>query len=172
MKKSIFITVLIFAFTSMMVFPAAQHTSYQKVKAFMEDYYNAFNLSAQDAQTIDLMDEYWAPEFVATQYLPLPQYLVMNLQAWKAMMVYVHTNVKETLTVDEMSIDMKTLSVVCRLSIQFHYRSTGELALKTDAIAFYNLKIDNGCKLKQTAIKLYFADPVSIMILSGPPPTM
>jgi len=162
-------------FTCMTMFPtekAPQHASYQKIKQFMENYYTAFNLYAQDPQTIDLMDEYWAPEFLATQYIPVPQYPVLDLVTWKNFMVYVHMNVKETLTVQEMSVDTQKLAVVARLSITFHYRATGELALKVDAIAYYNLKVDKRCKLKQTALKLYFADPISIMILSGPPPNM
>jgi hypothetical protein len=165
----------ILVFAGMMVFPGEtdqRSVSYQKVKQFMDNYYAAYNQSAQDASSIDLMDAYWAPEFLSTQYIPVPQYPVMDCATWKAFMVYVHLNVKETLTVDELSIDTKALTVVSRLSIKFNYRSDGSLALKVDAIAFYNLKVDKKCKLKQTALKLYFADPISVMILSGPPPGM
>jgi hypothetical protein len=138
----------------------------------MADYYRDFNLYAQDAATIDLMDEYWAPEFIAILFVPLPQYPVFDLTTWKLFMVGVHLNLIETLTVDELSIDTKKLTVVARLAIDFHDRMTGELVLHVDGIAFYNLKVEKGDKLKMTGLKLYFADPEAVMGLAGPPPGM
>jgi hypothetical protein len=146
--------------------------SYHKVEEFMEDYYRDYNLYAQDAATIDLMDEYWAPEFISIQFLPLPEYPVFDLTTWKFFLVAVHLNLVETLTVDELSIDTKKLTVVARLAIDFHHRMTGELVLHVDAIAFYNLKVEKGHTLKMTCLKLYFADPEAVMAISGPPPGM
>ncbi len=169
------VTLLIVLVTVAAVLPAKavkKKVNYRKVEKFMEDYFIAFNLYAQDAATIDLMDEYWAPEFIAVQYLPLPQYPVMDLVTWKNFMVFVHLNVKETLVVDEMSIDTKTLSVTARISIDFNDRVTGALLLHVDGIAFYNLKVDEEKKLIITSLRLYFADPLAIMQLGGPPPGM
>lgn len=175
MKKMIIITILMFLFFNTLMFSGEKingNAGYRLVKHFMQEYYQAYNESAQDASSIDLMDKYWASEFLAYQYLPLPECLVMDLPTWKNMMVYVHLNVKETLKVEEMAIDIETMSVVSRLSITFNYRWNGELALKVDAVAYYNLKLDEKRQLKQTALKLYFSDPLAVMQLSGPPPTI
>lgn len=175
MRKKIFFTVLIVLVISMTVLPAEtgkRHVSYHKVEKFMEDYYNDYNLYAQDAATIDLMDEYWAPEFISIQFLPVPQYPVFDLITWKNFLVFVHLNLLETLTVDELSIDTNKLTVVSRLSIDFNDRFTGALVLHVDAIAFYNLKVEKKNKLKMTCLKLYFADPEAVMAISGPPPGM
>jgi hypothetical protein len=175
MRKKFFFTVLMVLVISMTVLPAKtskRHVSYHKVEQFMEDYYNDYNLYAQDAATIDLMDEYWAPEFISIQFLPVPQYPVFDLITWKNFLVFVHLNLLETLTVDEMSIDTKKLTVVARLSIDFNDRYSGALVLHVDAIAFYNLKVDKKNKLEMTFLKLYFADPVAVMALSSPPPGM
>ena len=175
MRKKIFFTVLMVLVISMTVLPAKtskRHASYHKVEKFMEDYYNDYNLYAQDAATIDLMDEYWAPEFISIQFLPIPQYPVFDLVTWKNFLVFVHLNLLETLTVDEMSIDTRKLTVVTRLSIDFNDRYSGALVLHVDAVAFYNLKVDKKNKLKMTFLKLYFANPEAVMAISGPPPGM
>lgn len=168
-KKVIFIIILTLLAASLAI-AAPQHAGYVKIKLFMDNYYKAFNRYAQDPETIDLMDEYWAPEFLALQYLPLPQYPVLKLPAWKQLMVFVHSQVRETLTVQELIIDPAALAVAARLRIQFHYRASGALALTVDAVAQYQLKVDRRCKLKQTALHIFFADPVAVMELSGPPP--
>jgi len=175
MKKTIFVTILILLVTSMTVLPGEtgkRHDSYHKVETFMEDYYRDYNLYAQDAQTIDLMDKYWAPEFISISFFPLPEYPVFDLTAWKNFLVGVHLNLLETLTVDELSIDTKKLTVVARLAIDFHDRASGALVLHVDGIAFYNLKVGKKNKLKMTVLKLYFADPIALMAISGPPPGM
>jgi hypothetical protein len=173
MEKKVLVTFLMLLVFSAFVLPGktdGKTMNYKKIEAFMLDYFNAFNLYAQDAATIDKMDEYWAPEFFSVQYLPLPQYPVMDLVTWKNFMVFVHLNVLETLTIEEMSIDTETMSVVARISINFNDRFSGALMLHVDGIAFYNLKVDEQKKLKITCLRLYFADPVAIMQLSGPPP--
>lgn len=175
MRKKIFFTVLIVLVISLTLLPGKttkRHVSYHKVEKFMEDYYNDYNMYAQDAQTIDLMDKYWAPEFLSIQFLPLPQYPVMDLFAWKNFLVFVHMNLLETITVEELSIDTRNLTVVSRLSIDFNDRFSGALVLHVDAIAFYNLKVEKKNKLKMTFLKLYFANPEAVMAISGPPPGM
>lgn len=173
MKKTIFFTIIILLVTSMTVLTAEtgkRRVSYHKVEKFMEDYYRDYNLYAQDAETIDLMDEYWAPEFFSIQFLPLPECPVFDLTTWKFFLVAVHQNLVETLTVDEMSIDLKKLTVVARLTVEFHDRTTGELVLGVGGIAFYNLKVEKKRKLKMTCLKLYFADPEAVMAISPTPP--
>ncbi len=151
-----------------MTLGAAGHckANYKQIKNFMADYYDAYNMYAQDAATIDKMDKYWAPEFKAVQFLPLPQPLEMDLATWKGFMVFVHLNMTETLVVDEMAIDKKKLSVVARLTLYFNDRATGQLILSTNAIAFYNLKVRKKHKIKMTGLKLYFSDPALVMQLS------
>lgn len=175
MKKMMLISISILLVSAMVVFPGQEkkrHVSYHHVEAFMEDYYIDYNQYAQDAATIDLMDKYWAPEFIHIPYLPIPVYPVMDLSAWKSFLVGLHLNFLETLTVQEMSIDTKKLTVVTRAKITFHDRATGNLVVQIDGIGFYNLKVEGKGKLKMTGMKLYLANPEALMALSGPPPGM
>jgi len=171
MKKKFFVTLLIMM-VAVSIFVQAKDlrrkVKHDQAAAFMADYYAAYNLYAQDAQTIDLMDDYWAPEFIAVQYLPLPQYPVMDVVAWKNFMVFVHLNITETLVIEEMSIDTVNQVAAVRLGIDFNDRVTGELVLHADAAAFYTLKMDEDKKLKMTTLRLYFADPLAVMALSAP----
>ncbi len=175
MKKTILFTIIILLVTAAAVLTGEtgkRNVSCHKVQEFMEDYYSDYNLYAQDAATIDLMDKYWAPEFISIQFLPLPEYPVFDLTTWKFFLVAVHLNLVETLTVEELSIDTEKLTVVARLAIDFHHRMTGEPVLSVDGIAFYNLKVEKGHTLKMTCLKLYFSDPEAVMAISGPPPGM
>ena len=169
----IFVTLLILAVSAMAVFPGQtgkQRLNYHQVETFMADYYSDYNQYAQDPWTIDLMDKYWAPEFIAISFLPIPGNLVLDLPAWKNFLVGVHLNLLETLTVEEMSIDTRKFTVVTRLVIEFHDRATGVLVLQIEGIAFYNLKAEKKNQLKMTALKLYFSNPEALMAISGPPP--
>ncbi len=175
MKKTMYATILILLVSAMAVFPAHEkkrNVSYHRVETFMEGYYLDYNQYAQDAETIDLMDKYWAPEFIHIPFLPVPVYPVMDLPMWKSFLVGMHLYLLETLTVDEMSIDTKKLTVATRAKIAFHDRMTGNLVVQIDCIGFYNLKVDGKGKLKMTGMKLYLADPEALMVLSGPPPGM
>ncbi|MCU0288036.1 MAG: hypothetical protein MUF15_16785 [Acidobacteria bacterium] len=175
MKKMVSISILFLLVCLQAVFPgqeAKKGVGYRQVEQFMESYFIDYNQYAQDAATIDYMDKYWAPEFIHIPYLPVPEYPVMNLPAWKNFLIGLHLQLLETLTVDEMSIDTKKLSVTARLKIDFHDRLTGGLVLHLDGIAFYNLKVGERGKLKMTGMKLYVSDPLALMQLSGPPPGM
>jgi len=173
MKKTIFISILILLFSVTMVYPGntcKKKIKYKDVEQFMADYYYAYNQYSQDASTIDLMDRYWAPEFLSFQYLPLPEPLVMDLTSWKNFLVGVHSQFIETLTVEEMSIDIRNLTAVARLTIEMTDRASGVVVLSIGGVGFYNLKVVKKKKLKMTSLKLYFSDPEALMALSGPPP--
>jgi hypothetical protein len=155
----------------MSVFAEKKTVNYKKVEQFIAEYYNAYNLYAQDMETIDLMDEYWAPEFVSMQYLPIPECpLIMDLTTWKYFLVGAHLNLLETLNLEEVSIDTKKLSVVARVNLDFNDRTTGALVLNVDCIAYYNLKVDKKNKIQIICLKLYLADPYALMAISPQPP--
>lgn len=172
MKKIILVTVLLVLIVNLAWSTAnpACGTSYLKINQFMADYYAAYNLYSQDAATIDQMDKYWAPEFISVQFLPVPQYPVMDLFTWKNFLVLLHSTLLETLVVEEMSIDTRALCVTARIKILLNDRATGALIVSVDGIAFYNLKVERGGKILITGLKLYFANPGALMAVSPPPP--
>ena len=117
MKKVVCLVTLILFVLAPAVFAEKKTVNYKKAEEFMAEYYNAYNLYAQDAETMDLMDEYWAPEFISMQYLPVPDCpLIMDLTTWKFFMIGAHMNLQETLNLEELSIDTKKLSAVARLN--------------------------------------------------------
>ena len=175
MKKTVFVTLLILIVSVTAVFPGQtgkQRLNYHQVETFMADYYHDYNLYTQDPWTIDLMDKYWAPEFIAISFLPIPGNLVLDRTAWKNFLIGLHLNLLETLTVEELSIDTSKFTVVARLVIEFHDRASGVLVLQIEGIGFYNLKVEKKNHLRMTALKLYFSDPEALMAISGPPPGM
>lgn len=173
MKKATFILTLIFAAFTMTAFAdicEKKGISYKKIEMFMEEYYNAYNLYAQDSETIDLMDEYWAPEFIAISYFPLPKYPTFDLIAWKNFLVTIHFDFLETLFCDELSIDTKKMTTVSRLTISFYDRYSGQLVKKVDGIGYYDLKVCKRRNIKITKLRLFFSDPSALMELAFPTP--
>jgi len=143
---------------------------YKKMEEFILSYYEAYNTNSQNPETMDLMDEYWAPEFVSVQYMPLPENPQMDLTTWKQFLLAVHGQMEEEITHHEMAIDTENLKIVCRLSFAFTNRQTGQLALDVEGLGFYTLKEEDG-KYLITKLQLYVADPAAILALfPGPPP--
>lgn len=173
MKKTILILTLILAVFTVTVFAdrcEKKGINYKRIEMFMEEYYIAYNQYAQDSGTIDLMDEYWAPEFIAIAYFPLPNYPTFDLVSWKNFLVTVHLDFLETLYCDELLIDTKKMTAVSRLSIYFYDRYSGQLVKKVDGIGYYDLKVCKSRNIKITKLRLFFSDPSALMELAFPAP--
>lgn len=166
MKKTLFFATLVLLIVTLTLPVEATEVKrfkYKKVIEFMEDYYVTFNNYGQSADTIDVMDQYWAPEFVAVFYFPLPENLEMDLINWKSWIVSSHESIKEVLICQELSVDSRKMTVVSRFKAEFYDRVTGEILIRVDAIGFYTLKVDRNNNFLITNLKLFAADPAALM---------
>lgn len=145
-----------------------QTINYKRIVEYFEIYYDDFNVYGQDAETIDLMDAYWAPEFTATAYFPVPVYPKMDLDGWKMFILSTHVNMREILTCEELSIDTKKLTVASRFLMELFDRQTGEKIIQMDSIGIYTLKVGQHHDIKITDLKLFASDPVTLMKLFFP----
>lgn len=171
-KKRLFVFALIMIFAIGMISAESlneRKTSHKKIELFMADYYSAYNNYAQDMETMDLMDDYWAPEFIVTIFFPVPQYPTMNLEYWKRFLVMAHLQAKERLVSEGLAIDTKKMTVTSELFVGFYDRNSDELLYQVDGVGIYKLKADTEGKLYITGLKLFFSDPNGLMEFSTPP---
>ncbi len=144
---------------------ATKKANQKKIVEFIETYYDAYNQFAQDAETIDLMDNYWAPEFEAVAYFPLPQYPQMDLKTWKGFLIMGHMMALERLETMELIIDTKQMKVVSKISVKHFDRFSGSLLLELHGIGMYDLKIDASNNLKITRMQFFCTNPMALMQL-------
>jgi hypothetical protein len=144
---------------------ATKTANQKKIVEFMKSYYEAYNQYAQDAETIDLMDNYWAQEFTSVAYLPVPEYPILDLQNWKNFLVYGHMFALERLESRELVIDRKHMKVVSRINIKHLDRFSGALVLQLQGIGIYDLKTDANNNLKITRMKFFCSNPLALMEL-------
>ncbi len=137
----------------------------RKIESFMKNYYNAYNNLAQDFETIDMMDEYWAPEFQVVIYFPFPEYPTLDLQTWKMFLAQGHLTVKETLIPTETVIDTKNMKATSKLKVKHTERNNNELVVALDGVGIYDLKVDGNNKLKIVKMQFFCSDPMALMEL-------
>lgn len=137
----------------------------RKIESFMKNYYSAYNNLAQDFETIDQMDTYWAPEFQVVIYFPFPEYPVLDLQSWKMFLVQGHLTVKESLLPTETVIDTKNMKVTSKMDVIHSSRDNNEVVIHLDGVGIYDLKVDGNNKLKITKLQFFCSDPMALMEL-------
>ena len=170
MKKLTLIAIIVCLVIPMGIFGAdtdskVAKANLKKIESFMKDYYVAYNELAQDFETIDQMDNYWAPEFQVTIYFPFPEYPVLDLQTWKMFLAQGHVAVKEKLTSIDTIIDTKNMKVTTKLDIKHTERNNNELVIHLDGVAIYSLKVDSNNDLKITDMQFFCSDPIALMEL-------
>lgn len=169
-KLVIFVFMLIWVLNGLSIAGNCQHTAtkkmnQKKVVEFMKNYYKAYNQYAQDAETIDMLDSFWAPEFVAVAYFPLPEYPRMDLEFWKGFLVMGHLQALEKLESEEIIVDTQKMKVVIKVNVKHFDRFSGALLLELQGVGMYDLKIDANNSLKITSMKFFCSNPMGLMEL-------
>jgi hypothetical protein len=170
MKKLTLIAIIVCLVIPMGIFGADTDSkiikaNQKKIESFMKDYYHAYNNLAQEFETIDMMDEYWAPEFQIKIYFPFPEYPVLDLQTWKMFLAQGHISIKETLVPTETVIDTKTMKVTTKMDVKHNDRNGNELLIHLDALVIYDLKVDAGNNIKITKMQFFCSNPNAMMEL-------
>ncbi len=137
----------------------------RKIESFMKNYYNAYNQLAQDFETIDMMDEYWAPDFQVVIYFPFPEYPVLDLQTWKMFLASGHLTIKETLIPTETVIDTRSMKVTSKLKVTHTERNNNELVVALEGVGIYDLEMDSSNNLRIVKMQFFCSNPMALMEL-------
>jgi hypothetical protein len=136
---------------------------YEQINEFMEKYFADYDLYAQEAGTMNRMDQYWAPDIVVIAYMQLKngQYPLKleNRKQWQDFLIDGHRNVRDAMTPREIIIDEKLLKVAALLNIKKFDLSSGKQLCDLDGLGYYTLVVENGNSLRIIRLDFFCGDP-------------
>jgi hypothetical protein len=121
---------------------------YNKMLQFFEDYVATYSKYGQDVETINIMDEYYAPD------LSFPEDMVTGREQWYKRCLN-HPDVLDKLTIERCMIDDKKNEVSAILKTQAIDRATGTELMELRMSALYKLRIDDKQNIRITEVKIF-----------------
>lgn len=132
---------------------------YNHILQFMEEYFPAYSMYAQDPETQHLMDRFYALD------LTFDDGVVTSRTQWYERCL-THPGVQDRLTVEHLFIDERQQEAGALLRTQAVDRATGEVLLELKMNVLYNLKIDKR-DIKITRIRVFLeGDPDKVSKLA------
>lgn len=129
---------------------------YNNIVRFMEEYFTAYSEYGQVAETIRIMDKFYAPD------LCFDEGVVTSREQWYERCL-AHPIVQDKLTLEHLFVDEKQKEVGALLRTQAIVRATGEVLVELKMNVLYNLKIDQNKDIKITKVKVFpESDPVKV----------
>ena len=125
---------------------------YDDILNFMEEYVTVYSQYAQDLETQNLMDKFYAPD------LMFDDGVVTSRKQWYERCL-THPAVQDKLTIEHLIIDERKNEVGAILKTQAIDRESGEVLLELKMNVLYYLKIDNK-DIKITRVRVFLeGDP-------------
>ena len=125
---------------------------YDDILNFMEQYVAVYSQYAQDPETQNLMDKFYAPD------LMFDEGVVTSRKQWYERCL-THPAVQDKLTIEHLIIDERKNEVGAILRTQAIDRESGEVLLELKMNVLYYLKIENK-DIKITRVRVFLeSDP-------------
>ncbi len=120
---------------------------YSRIMRFFEDYVTTYSEYGQDAETINLMNEYYAPD------LSFPEDMVFGREQWYKRCLN-HPDVLDKLTIERCIIDDRKNEVSAVLRTEAIDRGTGKVLMELRMNALYKLRIDDE-NIRITEVRIF-----------------
>ncbi len=144
--------------------------TYEKIQEFIKNYCDDYSLYANDAHTIEKLDNYWLPELKVTAYFHREdgEYPVVysSRKDFQDFLIRSHQNIIDTMNPREIIIDVKKKKVVILSVIEKMNRQTRE-KIAIDGMGCYHLAIDERNKIKIKGFDFIWDAPASIKNLGA-----
>jgi hypothetical protein len=146
---------------------------YDKIAGFMKEYFPAYSDYGQIADTIRVMDRFYAPD------LCFDDGVVTSREQWYGRCL-AHPSIQDKITLKHLFIDEKQKEVGALCKTQAIDRDTGIVLVELGMNVLYNLKMDKNNDLKISKVKVFLeSDPAKAARLfelyaigsNGPPRT-
>lgn len=121
---------------------------YNKILQFFEDYVATYSEYGQDADTISMMDKYYAPD------LSFPEDMVSGRDQWYKRCLN-HPDVLDKLTIDRYIIDDRKNEVSAILRTEAIDRGTGKVLMELRMNALYTLRIDDNQNISIAEVRIF-----------------
>ena len=132
--------------------------TYDSILKWMHEYFETYSTYGQNPETADRMKEYFAPDLLFMPYIaaiggPDGGFKSRDEFIQKAKE---HPSWYEKLTPQDITIDEKRNVTVVRFGMEIVNRKTGEVVVKKNAMAHYELILDENNTIKIKTIRFFW----------------
>lgn len=139
--------------------------TYEKIHEFITSYCKDYSLYANDAETMDKLDNYWLPELKVTAYFHREdgEYPVIysTRKEFQDFLIKSHQNIIDSMNPREIIIDVKKKKVVIQSVIEKTNRKTKE-KISIDGMGCYHLALDDNDEIKIKGFDFIWDAPAEI----------
>ena len=121
---------------------------YNRILRFFEDYVATYSEYGQDADTINMMDTYYASD------LSFPEDMVIGREQWYKRCLN-HPDVLDKLAIERCIIDDRKNEISAILRTEAIDRGTGKLLMELRMSALYKLRIDDKQNIRITEVRIF-----------------
>ena len=121
---------------------------YNRILRFFEDYVATYSEYGQDAETINMMDMYYASD------LSFPEDMVIGREQWYKRCLN-HPDVLDKLAIERCIIDDRKNEISAILRTEAIDRGTGKLLMELRMSALYKLRIDDKQNIRITEGRIF-----------------
>ena len=121
---------------------------YNRILRFFEDYVATYSEYGQDAETINMMDTYYASD------LSFPEDMVIGREQWYKRCLN-HPDVLDKLAIERCIIDDRKNEISAILRTEAIDRGTGKLLMELRMSALYKLRIDDKQNIRITEVRIF-----------------
>lgn len=140
--------------------------NYINMKSFMERYFRGYGVWVNSADTIDELDNYYAPDFTSTVYGRLKdmEYPLVRKgrQTFKDSLLKLHADIEEEMNPLDIWIDEQRKKATALVKVNMTNKKTGA-RLEVDMTAFYQLGLDENETIKLENVGVFLSDPEQAM---------
>lgn len=132
--------------------------TYDNIVKWMKDYFEVYGKYGQEPDTYQIMNDYFAPDLRFIPYiagLGGPEGGFRSRDEFLRTAI-AHTSWYEKLTPLDITVDERRKAVVVIFNIDVHDRKTGLIVVKRNAIAHYNLILDDQKTIKIKTIRFFW----------------
>ena len=133
---------------------------YDRIAAFMQEYFPAYSEQGQLAETHHVMDRFYAPD------LSFPDDGVTSREQWYQRCLN-HPAIQDRITLEHLYVDERQREVGALARTQAIDRATGEVLLELRMNVFYKLRIDPTGDIKIVSVKVFLeTEPAKVTRLT------
>ena len=126
---------------------------YDGIVHFMEEYFHAYSHFGQSAETIHMMDRFYAP------HLTFDEGVVTSRDQWYERCLK-HPSIQDNLVLEHLFVDEKQKEAGALLKTQAIERKTGKVLLELKMNVLYSLAINDTTGISITRVRVFLeSDP-------------
>ncbi len=132
--------------------------TYEDIVKWMKAYFDEYNASAQNADTVHRMDEYFAPDFTFIPYMYVfggKQNPVSGREAFYNILIS-HPSDYERFVVHDIYVDERRLVAIAFLEATIYETGTDRIKVRKNYLPLYELKLDDKGALKIAVVRFFW----------------